>query len=244
MIIAGPCLINDNPQEIDNAYKTAEELRKIDPAIMFRAKLWGGGLTPEIYFPGIGEKGLDVLREIKSLVGLQVGTEVQCESRLNKLADMDFIWTAARAMQSYGFLEAVGKASATFKQVLVKRHYAATTKETWGIHDICEKRYGFKPVIIERGVVTTDIEGWEKWIPDFRFMAATLRERPDIDLMFDPSHASGNKLNILPFVIAANAIGVKHYMIEVYADASLTQSDEAQAFDIEEFKQIYEIIKI
>ena len=70
MIIAGPCLINDNPQEIDNAYKTAEELRKIDPEIMFRAKLWGGGLTPEIYFPGIGEKGLDVLHKIKETKNL------------------------------------------------------------------------------------------------------------------------------------------------------------------------------
>ncbi len=243
MIVAGPCLINDDPWEIENAYQTAEELKKIDPEIMFRAKIWGGGLTPEIYFPGIEEKGIHILGSIKDHIGMSVGTEIQCESRLPKVAGLDFIWLPARAMQVYGFLQVVGQHAHFFKRVMVKRHYASTMDEAWGIHDICAQRHGFKPVLIERGVTTVDAHGWEKWIPDFRFMAATLRERQDIDLMFDPSHASGNAANIVPFVIAAAAIGVKHYMIEVYSDPKLTQSDQGQAIGIEEFKRLYDIIK-
>lgn len=243
MIVAGPCLINNTEREIENAYKTAEALAAIDTEIKFRAKIWGGGLTPDIYFPGIEEDGIDLMSNIKTNTGLEIGTELQCESRLQFLGNMDFIWTAARAMQAYGFLEAIGKYKKVFKHIMVKRHFGCTQEETWGIHDICHIRHGYKPFIIERGVSTLDAIGWEKWIPDFRFIANTLRERPDIDLMFDPSHASGNSKNIPVFTDMALVAGVKHFMLEVYCDTKSTQSDEAQVMNIEEFKKIYDKIK-
>lgn len=243
MIVAGPCLINNVQSEIDNARQTAMDLAAIDPSILFRAKVWGGGLNPEIYFPGIGQPGLNLLEDIRQESGLKVGVEIQNDSRLLLAASkMNFIWIAARAMQSYGLLEAIGRSAVAFSPIIIKRHFGTRQEEAWGVHDICHKIHGFKPILCERGVNVADQIGWDKWIPDFRFMAYTLRERPDIDLMFDPSHTSGNRKNILPYVKAAVAMGIKHFMLEVYSDPACTQSDCDQAIGIEEFKRIHEII--
>jgi 3-deoxy-7-phosphoheptulonate synthase len=243
MIIAGPCLINDTSREIDNAFETAEKLKEIDPDIIwFRAKLWGGGVTPDIYFPGIGHKGTSILRNIQEKYELNVGTEVQCESRLPMISGIDFIWTAARAMQVYGFLEAIGHYKGNFKHILVKRHPGVTQEDTWGIHDICEQRHGYKPIIVERGITISDRIDWQKWEPDYRFLINTLRERPDINLMLDPSHAAGIKENIFPYIKMAKVIGIRNFMIEVYADPGATQSDNDQAISIEEFKRMFDYI--
>lgn len=243
MIIAGPCLINDDQREIDNAYKTAGELAKIDPDICFRAKIWGGGLTPEIYYPGIGLKGISILHNIQK-GGMLTGTEIQCDSRLPLVVHaVDFVWIAARAMQSYGLLQSVGNYVRELKFIIIKRHFAAAEEETIGVHDICVEKHGYKPLICERGISFLPRKGQNRFIPDFRFMANVLRERPDIDLMFDPSHASFCRENVLPFVQAAKAIGVKSYMLEVYADTNCTAVDKQHALSVEDFKRIYDFLR-
>lgn len=244
MIIAGPCLIENDPNEFANAFKTADGLAAIDKDINFRAKIWGGGLTPDIYFPGVGPKeGLEILGEIGVYTGLNVGTEIQSSERLPIVAgNVDFIWVAARCMQSYGLLAEVGIHREAFKHITIKRHYGSPAAEAIGIHDICVHRHGFKPFLCERGVNSFEEPGQCRWIPDFRFMANVLRERPDIDLMFDPCHSSFNRENVFAFTKAARAIGVKHFMFEVYADPKQTQVDKQHALSIDDMKRLRDII--
>lgn len=243
IISAGPCLINDNPREIENAIKTAKALQVVDPDIWFRAKLWGGGLTPDIYYPGIQTKGVPVLATIRKC-GITVGTEVQCSQRLPLVQfAVDYIWLAARVMQSYGVLEEIGHYASSFRRVIIKRHFGATEAETLGIYDICREKHGYAPIICERGVNSFDRPGQSRWIPDFRFMANVLRERPDINLMFDVSHASFCAENVFPFVRAAYELGVRNFMLEVYADVKATQTDQAHALSIEQFKIIHDWLK-
>jgi 3-deoxy-7-phosphoheptulonate synthase len=244
MIIAGPCLLNDNQAEIDNCIETAMQLYAIDPAIMFRCKLFGGGTTPERYKPGIEFKGIEVFKKLWSeLKGINLGTEIQTLQHLYLgLEALDFFWIGARNCQNYGLLSELG-AYINNRIALIKRGAAITIDELIGIHDICRDIHGYKPIMIERGINTFCRTPDKRWTVDYDGMMRLLRERPDIGLMLDPSHASGSKEYIFPMVKAACAIGVKNFMLEVYANPELTQTDKAQAISIEEFKPIYEYIK-
>jgi 3-deoxy-D-arabino-heptulosonate 7-phosphate (DAHP) synthase len=244
MIIAGPCLLNDDPLEIENTIETAKQLYAIDNSIMFRCKLWGGGTTPEKYQEGIGWDGLPILRNITEEIGIRSGTEIRESDQLQY--GFDFVWVAARACQNYTLLELLNCQQFTDynpNPICIKRHPGITIDELIGIHDICRDIHGYKPIMIERGINTFCRTDNRRWMPDFQGMLRLFTERPDIELMFDPSHACGQKEDIFPMVKAACAIGVKHFMLEVYADSTLTKTDKAQALSIEEFKPIYDYIK-
>jgi 3-deoxy-D-arabino-heptulosonate 7-phosphate (DAHP) synthase len=252
MLICGPCLLNDDPLEMENTIETAKQLHAIDPSIMFRCKVFGGGTIPEKYFKGINTEGLYELIKIKETIGLKIGTEIRDTVTINNddcsrrdpaalINDhFNFVWIAARACQNYELLEYIKDIKL---KIFIKRNPGITIDEVIGIHDICRDIHGYKPIMIERGINTFCRTDKRRWMPDFQGMLRLLTERPDIELMFDPSHACGQKEDIFPMVKAAYAIGVKHFMLEVYADPTLTKTDKAQALSIDEFRTIYDIIK-
>lgn len=242
MIYAGPCLLTPDQAAIDDCYKTAERLASIDKNIRFRCKLWGGGTRPDRYVEGIGVEGLKILNNISKK--LLVGTEIKDSNNLKELSNnLDFLWIAARSMQNYSLLEMRPRTYGHENEILIKRNPGATIDEVIGIHDICRDIYGYKSIMVERGINTFCRTEKQRWTPDFSGMLRLIQERPDIELCFDPSHACGVKEHIFPMVKAAKAIGVKHYMIEVMNDPSLSQTDKNQILSIEEFKAIYKYVE-
>jgi 3-deoxy-7-phosphoheptulonate synthase len=242
VIIAGPCLLNDNQAEIDNAIDTARQLYAIDPSIYFRCKLWGGGTAPDRYKEGIGFGGLAIFKDIHKLnKGQSVGTEIQTKMQMENLKLIaDYIWIGARNSHNYGLLH---QCSEFVGDIFIKRGPGMTIDEVIGLHDICRDIYGYKPIMIERGINTFCRTPEKRWTTDFDGMIRLTHERTDIQLMLDPSHAGGRKEYILPLVKAACAIGVRNFMLEVYANPELTQTDKTQAISIDEFKPIYDYIK-
>lgn len=255
---AGPCLLNDDPAEIENAYNTARALYAIDPHIRYRCKLWGGGTTPEKYMPGIGDKGIEVLGNISRMeldadlrrrAHMRCGTEIQsAEQLIQCMGQVDYIWIGARNSQNYALLGEIGRclkkgARMLVNEVLIKRGPGMTIDEIIGLHDICRQKYGFAPVIIERGINSFTRLVEDRWLTDFDGMIRLMRCRPDIALGFDPSHAGGVRENIFPLVKAAAAIGINRFMLEVYDDPRLTRTDQAQAIGISEFRKIYDYVK-
>lgn len=247
---AGPCLLNDTPEEIENFYKTAEEISKISKNIRYRCKMWGGGTTPEKYIDGIGDFGLNLLHSARVINGLNVGTEIkdcgQVSDNQEKLGRFtDYVWIAARASQNYELLSNLSWyiKELGWKEVLIKRHPGMTIDEVIGLHDICDKIYGFKPIMVERGINTFCRTNERRWMPDFQGMLRLKQERPDIAVVFDPSHACGQADDIFPMVKAANELGVDGFMLEVYNNKELTQTDKSQAIDTKEFEKIYNYIE-
>jgi 3-deoxy-D-arabino-heptulosonate 7-phosphate (DAHP) synthase len=240
MIIAGPCLLNNNQSEIENTIETARQLYAIDPEIRFRCKLWGGGTMPDRYKPGIGHA------ELFKWIGaemprLECGTEVQTIEQAAECQDLvNFMWIGARNSQNYGLLS---EFKPFCKGIFIKRGPGMTIDEMIGIHDICRDIHSYTPTMIERGINTFCRTPEDRYTADFDGMIRVMHERPDINLMFDPSHCCGRKEYIFPLVKAACAIGVKNFMLEVYANPTLTQTDKAQALSVAEFKIIYDYIK-
>ena len=117
-VIAGPCSI-ETPDQIEGvAYDVAKAGANI---------LRGGAFKPRTSpysFQGLGNKGLDMLRDAGRKAKLPVITEIMSADKLPVFLEdgVDIIQIGARNMQNFDLLKAVGK---TRKPVLLKRGLSA-----------------------------------------------------------------------------------------------------------------------
>src|SRR5262249_25418493 len=121
VLIAGPC-----------AVESAEVLETIATGVKAAGAnlLRGGAFKPRTSpysFQGLGEKGLEILREVGPAHGLPVVTEVM-DPRQVDLVDRyaDMFQVGARNMQNFDLLKELGQ---TRKPVLLKRGMSATVKD-------------------------------------------------------------------------------------------------------------------
>jgi 3-deoxy-7-phosphoheptulonate synthase len=236
LIIAGPCLyIDENFKE--EVWQTA--LRLKDKVDFFRCKIWGGGTKPEKYFPGVGNKGLELLSYINTNV-MPVMTEVQTPDHVTACRNkIDSIWVGARNSQNYALLE---NCSTWNGYLFVKRGFGMTMDELIGVYDIMQKKFSKDIYVVERGINTFDRTPEQRWSIDFRGVLMLKRTRPDIfkQLVVDVSHSSGHYKYIEDIYFIFKNLGVKHFMFEVYNDVTKAVTDKLQAIGIETFSKILE----
>lgn len=240
MIFAGPCLLNDDEHEIENFYKTAEELAKIDNTIVYRCKVIGGGTRPDRWAPGIRSfeffSGIDML---------DTATEIHTiEQARDAISDgVDWLWVGARNAQNYTLLQDLAKFSEEESvPLLIKRHPGMGIEETIGLYDLYMENGAHEVYLCERGINTFNRTEEIRWQPDFQFMAHVLNERPDIELVFDLSHSSFHRGLLFQYARAAAAMGVENFMVECYHDTDATRSDKAHALCMRDFRRLYKII--
>jgi 3-deoxy-7-phosphoheptulonate synthase len=239
MIFAGPCSYLDISQK-QEIIDTATQLKKIkvdnDIDIRFRAKIYCGGTSPVKWFAGIEDEGIPTLEEINKYL-MPVGTEVQTPDHANKCCNLSYIWVGARNCQNYGLLKAIKRFPG---DILIKRNPGMTIDEMIGLSDIMEQVHERKVYMIERGINTFDRTAESRWSVDLKGAIRLGHERPDIfeRLIVDLSHSTGKKEHIYDTYAAFQAIGVKHYMIEVMANPELSETDKDQILSTEEFKNL------
>ena len=171
--------------------------------------------------------------------GLKWITEVQTPKQSNLLIGNHGVWIGARNSANYGIYEEA--ALDRFDFVGIKRGPGMTIDEISSLHELSRIRYGFTPYIIERGINTIDRNDDARWSPDLR-IAYTLKHRDEkiFDrLVVDCSHSGGRKEYTKDIYKAFKAIGVKHFMFEVYDGKSKT--DKNHVLSVEEFKNIVEV---
>lgn len=230
MIIAGNCLHTGSPESI---LQNAEALKRIG-VDRFRAKLYGGGSSPEKYNYGVGDKGYNALRWIDNYI-MPAGTEIHTPEQILDY-DITYVWVGARNSRNYTLLKEISK----FKgDIMLKRGADMTIDETIGIFDICKEKHGYTPYIIERGILIFDRLYDSRWSPDLKGIIRIKEERPDIfkKIVLDCSHSVGRKEYIKDTYEAFKAIGVKHYMFESTIDGE-SDTDQRQMLSIAELKEI------
>src|SRR5262249_12804393 len=120
-LIAGPCAV-ENYEVLD----TIAAAIKSAGANLLR----GGAFKPRTSpysFQGLGEKGLQILREVGHKHGLPVVTEVMDPRQVELVCTYaDMLQIGARNMQNFDLLREVGQ---TNKPVLLKRGMSATVKD-------------------------------------------------------------------------------------------------------------------
>ncbi|MDD7914960.1 bifunctional 3-deoxy-7-phosphoheptulonate synthase/chorismate mutase type II [Polaribacter ponticola] len=240
LVIAGPCSAETEEQVL----KIAHELKDSD-VNYYRAGIWKPRTRPG-NFEGVGALGLKWLKKVKDETGMKTCTEVANAAHV-KLAlenDVDLLWIGARTAVSPFIMQELADAlHGTDKIVLVKnpinpdlalwlggieRLYTADIKNLGAIH---------------RGFSTYEKSKYRN-VPEWQIAIEFKNKFPDLPLICDPSHITGNREMIFDVSQTALDLNFDGLMIETHFDPDNAWSDAAQQVTPTKLKQIMEDLKI
>src|SRR4030095_2880373 len=145
-IIAGPCAIESR----DQAFAVAEAIKE-SGARFFRGGVWKPRTSPYA-FQGLGEKGGDLMSEIRESFGLKIVTEALEPPHVDVIEEYgDVIQIGARNMQNFSLLRRAGRSQLP---VVLKRGMAATLEEWLLAAEYIMADGNYNVILCERGVRT------------------------------------------------------------------------------------------
>ena len=141
----------------------------------------------------------------------------------------DVVQIGARNMQNYGLLTEVGRSG---RPVLIKRGLSSTIEELLNAAEYVLKEGNQAVILCERGIRTFETA--------YRFtldLAAVpvLKQRTQLPVIVDPSHAAGRRELVGPLSLAAAAVGADGIIVEVHPDPDAAICDGPQSLPTAEF---------
>ena len=236
LVIAGPC----SAETEDQVLKIANQLKDTDVSV-FRAGIWKPRTKPGM-FEGVGAIGLKWLQKVKNETGLLISTEVANSTHV-KLAlehDIDILWIGARSTVSPFIVQEIADAlKGTEKVVLVKNPVNPDLSLWLGgierLHSSNIKNLG----LIHRGFSTYEKSKYRN-IPEWQIPVEVMNRFPDLPMICDPSHISGNRNLIFDVSQTALDLNYDGLMIETHCDPDAAWSDANQQVTP---KRLVEIMK-
>lgn len=227
VVIAGPCSV-----------ESYEQVARIATAVKASGAqiLRGGAFKPRTSpysFQGLGLEGLEILARVRKETGLPVVTEALDIDVLDQVAQYaDMVQIGARNMQNYTLLKRVGRCG---RPVLLKRSMQATVTEMLLAAEYILDQGNPNVVLCERGIRTFADHSRNTF--DISAIPAVQRIS-HLPIIADPSHAAGQRNQILPLSRAAVAVGADGLMIEVHDKPEEALSDGNQALLPGDFQQL------
>jgi len=226
-IIAGPCAIESR----DQAFAVAEAVQK-SGAHFFRGGVWKPRTSPYA-FQGLGEKGWEIITEIRQAFRLNIVTEALEEPHVDLIEQYgDVIQIGARNMQNFSLLRKAGRSKLP---VLLKRGMAATLEEWLLAAEYIMAEGNYNVILCERGVRT--FAQHTRNTLDLASVPA-IRRISHLPVIVDPSHGTGSAYMVTPLARAGVAVGADGLMVEVHNQPELALSDGAQALTPSEYAQL------
>ncbi|MDQ6861302.1 MAG: 3-deoxy-7-phosphoheptulonate synthase [Verrucomicrobiota bacterium] len=226
-IIAGPCAIEDRAQAMAVARAVKES-----GAQFFRGGIYKPRTSPYT-FQGLGEKGWEIMTEIRETFGLKIVTEALDDASVEEVERYgDVIQIGARNMQNPSLLKRAGRSKLP---VLLKRGMAATLEEWLLAAEYIMAEGNYNVILCERGVRT-----FAQHTRNTLDLAAVpaVRRISHLPVIVDPSHGSGNTYMVRPLARAGVAVGADGLMIEVHGSPETALSDGAQALTPAEYARL------
>lgn len=227
-IIAGPCSV----ESYELMEETAVFLKKMGIEYMR-----GGAFKPRTSpysFQGLGEEGLEILKEIKQKYNIKIVSEVMDIRDLEIISDtVDVLQIGSRNMFNYSLLKEVGKAK---KAILLKRGMSATIEEWLNAAEYIAIKGNSDIILCERGIRT--FETYTRNTLDLNCIPV-IKQKTNLKVIVDPSHGTGIRELVKPMSLAAISAGADGLMIEMHPDPDNALSDACQSVNFEQFEDIY-----
>ena len=215
-VIAGPCAVEE--RYVEHAVATAAAGASVLRGCVLKPR------TSPDSFQGMGRDGIRLLDAAREATGLPVLAEPLEVDDVDALRDhVDALMIGARSMHNTPLLRAAGRSGLP---VVVKRGMSATYDEWLQAARYVEREGNEQVILCERGIRT--FEPTTRNTLDVSAIAV-LRERTDLPIMVDPSHATGNASWVGPLAMAAAAAGADALLIESHPDPRHSACDAAQA---------------
>ncbi|MDX9856850.1 MAG: 3-deoxy-7-phosphoheptulonate synthase [candidate division Zixibacteria bacterium] len=226
-VLAGPCSIESRDQAMTIAEIVAKEGVRIFRGGAFKPR------TSPYSFQGLGEKGLEILREVREQFKLRIVTEAMDTETIELVAaTADIIQIGSRNMQNYSLLR---KAGALGKPVMLKRGMAATVNEFLLAAEYILAAGNPNVILCERGLrIVANRTGNMLDLSSI----VDIRRASHLPILADPSHASEQRYKVAPLSRAAMAVGAHGLLIEVHHQPELALSDGPQALTPDDFRTL------
>ncbi len=224
--IFGPCSAESREQVTE----TARGLRAVCGGIpfIFRAGAWKPRTNPNT-FRGAGEEALGWLKEVQT-TGIEVATEVATPEQVVAAmkAGIDYLWIGARTSANPIAVEAVSRQvaeirntdpeSSNLKAVLIKNPVNADPELWLGNIERLEKT-GIPVMAVHRGC---------NHQPCWKMAHVVRTRRPDIPMLLDPSHMSGDAEQVPALMTKISELDLNGAMVEVHHRPDTALSDARQ----------------
>ncbi len=192
---------------------------------IFRAGVWKPRTSPST-FQGAGEEALAWLREVKDTFGIPVATEVATPEHVEAAlkAGIDYLWIGARTSANPIAVQALAASlnnpnnRNNLKGLLIKNPVNADAALWIGNIERLEKT-GLPVMAIHRGC---------NHQPCWHMAHAVRTARPEIPMLLDPSHLSGDAAQVPALLQKITELGLDGAMIEVHCNPAAALSDKAQ----------------
>lgn len=236
LVIAGPCSAETEEQVLSIAWEL-----KNTKVSFFRAGIWKPRTRPGM-FEGVGALGLKWLQRVKQETGMKVATEVANKDHV-KLAlehDIDMLWIGARSTVSPFIIQEIADELRNTDKIILVKNPVNPDLPLWiGALERLQ-RAGVKNLgVIHRGFSTYEKTKYRN-IPEWQIAIELQNKFPDLPLLCDPSHITGNREMIFDVSQTALDLNFDGLMIETHISPDQAWSDAAQQVTP---KKLTEIIK-
>jgi len=215
--------------------ESTDQMRRTAQAVLAAGAhaLRGGAYKPRTSpysFQGLGQEGLEILREISKETGLPAVTEVVDAGDVELVGDYAAAFQAgARNMQNFRLLQALGRSR---KPVILKRGPAAKVEDLLLAAEYILAEGNPNVILCERGITT--FETATRNTLDLNAVPV-IKQRSHLPVLVDPSHGTGFRELVAPMAKAALACGADGILVEVHCAPPHALSDGRQSLFPEQF---------
>jgi len=225
LLISGPCSAETESQMVT----TAKQLAATGKVHALRAGIWKPRTRPGQY-EGAGEEGLKWLALAKKETGLPITTEVANASHVEAClkAGVDILWIGARTtVNPFSVQEIADSLKGVDIPVMVKNPVNPDIELWIGALERLNKAGITKMAAIHRGFSSFE-KGPFRNAPMWDLAIELKTQIPELDILCDPSHISGNRELISFISQKALDLDMAGLMIESHITPDAAWSDAKQ----------------
>jgi 3-deoxy-7-phosphoheptulonate synthase len=227
VLIGGPCSVESEEQINASAKHLISNGLKSLRAGCFKPR------TTPYSFQGMGMEGLTLLVRMREKYGLKIVTEVRDSTHVDAVIEhSDVIQIGAKSMYDHGILKACGKQN---KPVLLKRGFGTTLQEFVQCAEFILSSGNPNVILCERGLRTFETK--TRFTLDLCGVAF-LKEKVNLPIILDPSHAMGHAYGVPDLVRACTAMNVDGLLVEMHPNPKIAKSDANQQLNFKQFSEM------
>jgi chorismate mutase len=225
LVIAGPC----SAESLEQMLETAHALKNIPAVKIFRAGIWKPRTRPN-NFEGHGEIALPWLAEVKKQTGLLTTTEVATAKHVELCLknEVDILWIGARTTANpFSVQEIADALKGVDIPVMIKNPINADLQLWIGAIERINNVGINKIIAIHRGFSVADKLEFRN-DPIWRIPMELKVKFPELPLICDPSHITGDRELIQKVCQKAMDLSMDGLIIETHPDPTKAWSDASQ----------------
>ncbi len=222
-VIAGPCSAESQEQLLVTAKAIQSDTD------LFRAGVWKPRTRPNS-FEGIGEKALEWLQVVKQETDLLVATEVANAQHVEKClqAGIDVLWLGARTTVNPFYVQEIAEALKGVDMPIMVKNPLHPELSLWiGALERLNKLGINQLTAIHRGFFTLEKSAFRNE-PKWEIPIRLKKKCPELPIICDPSHISGNRTMIQEVAQTALDLNMSGFMVETHVSPQTALSDAEQ----------------